>query len=59
MKMSAFNDVLLVGIDVENAGDVPVLIIGRRQQGESVDIINQFQGAEALELYERLVKKNK
>ena len=32
MKMSAFNDVLLVGIDVENAGDVPVLIIGRRQQ---------------------------
>lgn len=57
--MSAFNDVLLVGIDVENAGDVPVLIIGRRQQGESVDIIKQFQGAEALELYERLVKKNK
>lgn len=59
MKMSAFNDVLLVGIDVENTGDIPVLIVGRRQQGESVDIINQFQGSEALELYERLVKTSK
>lgn len=57
--MSAFNDVLLVGIDVENTGDIPVLIVGRRQQGESVDIINQFQGSEALELYERLVKTSK
>lgn len=57
--MSAFNDVLLVGIDAENTGDIPVLIVGRRQQGESVDIINQFQGSEALELYERLVKTSK
>lgn len=53
--MAAFNDVILVGIDVENEG-IPVLIVGRKQPGDTVDIVNSFQGKEALDLYEKLVK---
>ena len=57
--MPAFNDVLLVGIDAENSDSCPILIVGRKQPGETVDIINQFQGKEAMELYEKLIKQLK
>lgn len=49
-------DTILVGFD--NArGDNPVLIIGRRRPNESLEIVNAFQGDEAVELYTRLVTK--
>lgn len=50
------SDTLLVGFD-HSHGDIAVLIIGRKDAGEKVQIINQFQGKEAEELYERLVMK--
>lgn len=50
------SDVILVGWD-HSHGDIPVLIVGRKSAGESVDIINQFEGDEARALYERLVIK--
>lgn len=50
------SDTLLVGFD-HSHGDITVLIIGRKDAGENVQIINQFQGKEAEELYERLVTK--
>lgn len=50
------SDTLLVGFD-HSQGDIAVLIIGRKGIGENVQIINQFQGKEAEELYKKLVEK--
>lgn len=51
------SDTLLVGFD-HSSGDIAVLIVGRKDTDESVQIINQFQGEEAVELYRKLVGKN-
>lgn len=51
------SDTLLVGWD-HSHGEIAVLIVGRKAPGEKIDIINQFQGKEAEELYKRLVMKN-
>lgn len=40
------SDTLLVGFDNKH-GDIAVLIVGRKEPGEKVQIINQFQGKEA------------
>lgn len=49
-------DTLLVGFD-HSHGDIAVLIIGRKEAGENIQVINQFQGKEAEELYKKLVEK--
>lgn len=48
------NDTILVGFDHKEGTDIPVLIVGRKNPKEAVDIINAFQGDEAEELYKRL-----
>ena len=48
-------DTLLVGFDNAHGDDAAVLIVWRKTPGDSVQIINQFQGKEALELYQRLL----
>lgn len=50
------SDTLPVGFD-HSHGDIAVLIIGRKEAGENVQIINQFQGEEAEALYKKLVEK--
>ena len=55
--MELLNDCILVSIDFTHGGDADVLIVGRKLFGESVDIINAFQGEEARELYKKLVTK--
>lgn len=50
------SDTLLVGFD-HSHGDNAVLIVGRKEAGEVAQIINQFQGKEAEELYQRLLQK--
>lgn len=50
------SDTILIGWDASH-GDIPILIIGRKSTGEQVEIINQFQGIEATELYRKLVTK--
>lgn len=50
------SDTLLVGFD-HTHGDIAVLIIGRKDAGEKVNIINQFHGKEAEELYQKLTEK--
>lgn len=51
------SDNLLVGFD-HSHGNIAVLIVGRRNPGDkTVQIINQFQGKEAEELYGKLVGK--
>ena len=47
-------DTMLVGFD-HSHGDPAVLIVGWKAPGDNVRIINQFQGKEAKELYQKLV----
>lgn len=51
------NESLLVGVDFTNGKDIGVLIVGRKNPGQSVEIINAFQGKEAEELYNKLIGK--
>ena len=44
-------DTLLVSISGE------VLIVGRKRPNESVEIVNAFQGEEALDIYNKLITK--
>lgn len=50
------SDTLLVGFD-HSHGDIAVLIIGRKEPDGKVQIVNQFQGKEAEELYKKLAER--
>lgn len=52
-------DTFLVGFDYSNGKDKGVLIVGKKKPNsrQAVDVINAFQGQEALELYEKLTIK--
>ena len=50
-------DTLLIGVDFSNGEDNGVLVVGRKSEGEVVQIINAFQDEEARKLYETLIKK--
>lgn len=54
-------DSLIIGIDTSNGKDNTVLIVGRKKPAQEMEIVNAFQGEEALKLYSRLstVKKGK
>ena len=54
--MNKTEDTLLVGISFSK-DDTGVLIVGRKCPNQSIDIINAFQGEEALELYKKLTTK--
>lgn len=47
-------DSLIISIDTTNGKDNTVLIVGRKTVGQQVEIINAFQGEEALKLYSQL-----
>lgn len=51
-------DTVLVGFDHSQGGPA-VLIVGRKAPGDKVQIIHQFQGKEAEELYRKLVGEEK
>lgn len=50
------NESVIVSVDFTNGEDVGVLIVGRQKNGK-VEIINAFQGQEAVELYKKLTIK--
>lgn len=53
--MKSITDTLLVSVDlVPINGDNSILIVGRKRQNQSVEIINAFQGEDAIELYKLL-----
>lgn len=52
--MTNLSDTLLVSISFSEK-DKGVLIVGRKRNNQSIEIVNAFQGDEALELYKRLV----
>lgn len=54
-------DVLLVSFDA-HSNDEPIMIVGRKRSNESIDIVNAFQGEEAVDFYNALttvIKKEK
>lgn len=54
--MTNLSDTILVSISFSEK-DNGVLIVGRQRKNQSIEIINAFQGEEALELYKKLVTK--
>ena len=54
--MDKLEDTLLVGISFSEK-DTGVLIVGRKRKDHAIDIVNAFQGEEALELYKKLTTK--
>lgn len=52
-------DSLIISIDTTNSKDNTVLIVGRKTVGQQVEIVNAFQGEEALKLYSQLTVKNR
>ncbi len=56
--MAKVNESIIVGVDFTSGEDTGVLIVGRQKDGR-VDIINAFEGAEAYELYEKLITVKK
>ena len=51
------NECLLVSVDFTRGKDVGVMIVGRKKSNVDVEIINAFQGEEALDLYKKLITK--
>lgn len=50
-------DTIIIGYDYNPEKDNTVLIVGRKEPGQVVEVINAFEGAEAEELYKKLVTK--
>lgn len=50
-------DTLIVSIDFSHGEDVGVLLVGRRVNKDHTEIVNAFQGAEARDLYTKLITK--
>lgn len=46
-------DILLVGFDHTHPNNV-ILTVGRKKEGENVELVNVLQGEEALDLYKKL-----
>lgn len=57
--MSRLSDCVLVGISCHGDEGNAVLMVGRKAKHKDVEVINVFQGKEAIELYEQLVTKKK
>lgn len=53
--MEKTSDSLIIGFDSSAGKDGTVLIVGRKKPREAVDVINAFDGEEALELYKKLI----
>ena len=52
--MTNLSDTLSVSISFYEK-DTGVLVVGRKRKNQSIEIVNAFQGDEALELYKKLV----
>ena len=59
IKIPRLSDTILISFARETPDSDPVLIVGRKRMNKSVDIINAFEGKEALDIYEKLTTINK
>lgn len=53
--MKFINDTILVGFSSLFDGYSPCLIIGRKDPGKPMTVINAFEGKEAIDLYKKLI----
>lgn len=54
------NECLLVSVDFTKGEDIGVLIVGRQEKEGKINIVNAFQGQEAVDIYKKLITvKNK
>lgn len=58
-KMKSITDTLLVSIDLSASENNAVLIVGRKKPNQSVEIVNAFDGKEAVALYKKLTTVKK
>lgn len=58
MNNTKVNECLLVSVDFTQGENAGVLIVGRQKNGK-VDIVNAFQGQEAIDIYKKLITVNK
>jgi hypothetical protein len=57
METSHVAKSIIVGYDSTNGKDSAVLIVGEKKKGQTIDILNAFQGKEAEELWLKLTTK--
>ena len=57
--MKSLTDTLLVSIDLSASENNAVLIVGRKKPNQSVEIVNAFDGEEAVALYKKLATVKK
>lgn len=57
--MKSLTDTLLVSIDLSASENNAVLIVGRKKPNQSVEIVNAFDGEEAVALYKELTTVKK
>jgi hypothetical protein len=57
--MKSLTDTLLVSIDLSASENNAVLIVGRKKPNQSVEIVNAFDGEEAVVLYKKLTTVKK
>ena len=57
--MKSITDTLLVSIDLSASENNAVLIVGRKKPNQSVEIVNAFDGKEAVALYKKLTTVKK
>lgn len=57
--MKSITDTLLVSIDLSASENNAVLIVGRKKPNQSVEIVNAFDGEEAVGLYKKLTTVKK
>ena len=56
--MKQVNETLLVSVSLNTDTNTEVLIVGRQNRKKrAVDIVNAFQGEEAMTLYQKLTTK--
>ena len=50
-------DTILVSANFSEKDGTGVLLVGKKRMNQSVEIINTFQGKEAIDLYKKLIAK--
>lgn len=55
--MVPISDTLLISIDAAHGDDIAVLIVGRKRPNDSLEIVDAFQGQEAIDIYNKLIMK--
>lgn len=50
-------EALLVSVTYDTNGKVNLMVVGKKRKNESVEIVNAFQGEDAVRLYNELITK--